>query len=253
MNGHVLIITSCVRPFASHVDLKDVGLRESLHQDALTRWIIESAFTHIVVCDNSAYMYPAELAGKADEIGKKLEILSFQANKDAALKYGKGYGEGELIAYVFEHSRLLSDADSFFKVTGKLYIDNQAVYVERLLRQSYSGVDFVFNHPAVPFYQHPALVYTDFYFARKQSFQEFLLHSYLQVRDAEGIYLEHVYYQELRKHLGSGKQIKVETMYPVPVKSGRMGSTNNVYGKGRYWYVMKNLLLKSPLVGHLYQ
>ena len=37
---------------------------------------------------------------------------------------GKGFGEGEILEYVYTHSRLLRLTDTFYKVTGGLFVRN---------------------------------------------------------------------------------------------------------------------------------
>lgn len=248
-----MVITSCIHPFSQQVSLTDVTIREKLHLQALLRWLTEGKINDIVICDNSAYKYPEEFIQIADENGKNLEILSFQADKAPTAAYGKGYGEGELMGYVFEHSRLMHDADYFFKITGKLYIGNHAEYLDQLLDSPNNRPDFIFNHPANYFFHPVQLVYTDFYLASKASFARFLSDVYKQVRDAEGIYLEHVFLSHLKKEAAFGSSFEVQTMYPVPVKSGQMGSTDNQYGKSKFWYFIKNLILRSPLVVPLFE
>lgn len=225
MNESCLIITSCIYPFSSFVELKDPHERELLHISALERWIIESSFKSIIICDNSNYVYSNEFVVLAQSKNKHLEILSFKGDHEKGLKYGKGFGEGELMKYVILNSSIIKNYTSFFKVTGKLFIENH------FLINNIKHSDFVFSFPILLFISKKGidLVNTTFYYARIESFKFHLLNAYLEVRDDEGIYLEHVYASYLKKL--KNKKIIIKPMIPIPEVMGKSGSTGDFYFK----------------------
>src|SRR5690349_1596474 len=103
MKKSCLIITSCIYPFSTFVDLKDPKEREALHISSLRKWLNESSFKKIIICDNSNYIYSNYFIEEALSLDKKLEILSFKGSPQEVYNFGKGYGEGELIKYIFNN------------------------------------------------------------------------------------------------------------------------------------------------------
>ena len=93
------------------------------------RPLIESeAFSKIIFAENSNYggdIFEG-LQQRAEEHQTQLEYLSFQGDAEQAGIHGKGYGEGEIMRYVFQHSELLKNEPYFVKMTGRLQIDNIA-------------------------------------------------------------------------------------------------------------------------------
>lgn len=248
MSTSCLIITSCVNPFSSFVAIKDVSERELLHIRALKRWLTESSFVSVIICDNSNYVYSEDLSQLALDNGKKLEILSFSGNKDKGLQFGKGFGEGELMKYIMINSDLIKKYDSFFKVTGKLFVENIS------LMNDVNNSDFVFSIPIKYFYmkQNVDLVYTNFYYAKIKSFELYLMNAYLDVRDNQGVYLEHVYANVLRKCKKQDKYLKVLPMIPLPILSGKSGSTGEDYKTQRTTKdKIRDLLLSTFLIKKL--
>lgn len=234
-----LIITSCIYPFSSFVKLTNPEEREILHIEALKRWILESNFEAIIICDNSNYSYSDELVVLAKSKGKTLEILSFEGDKIKSERYGKGYGEGEIMKYVLKNSSLINNYESFCKVTGKLFIKNSNKYL------GFKKIDFAFDFSYNFLWNKEKVdcVYTNFYYANLSMFKFFLEDEYLKVRDDEGFFLEHVYASALNK----GVDIKL--MPILPIISGVSGSSGSSYSYRRLWLVsVKYLLLLTPFV-----
>jgi len=221
-----LIITSCIKPFSSFVELKNPVERELLHISALKRWIIESNFKSIIICDNSNYVYAKEFQELALQNNKELEILAFTGNHQKGLEYGKGYGEGELMKYVLETSEIIKKCDSFFKVTGKLFVENYLFINNNKIK----NCDFIFPIPIINVFSKREinLVHTTFYYAKVKIFKLHLINAYLKVRDNEGIYLEHVYFNSL-KNIKSNNNLSFRPMTPMPLVTGVSGSTGDFY------------------------
>lgn len=227
MNQSCLIITSCIKPFSSFVELKDPIERELLHISALKRWILESNFKSIIICDNSNYVYTKEFQELASKNNKELEILAFNGNQEKGLEHGKGYGEGELMEYVMRTSQIIKNYDSFFKVTGKLFVEN-CLLINNI--NNIKNSDFIFSIPIINIFSKRkiSLVHTTFYYAKVEAFMLHLKDAYLKVRDNEGIYLEHVYFNSL-KNIKSNSKLSISPMIPMPIVTGVSGSTGDFY------------------------
>jgi hypothetical protein len=225
MSEICLIISSYIYPFSDFVKIQNSLERENLHILALEKWINESDFKDIIICDNSNYVYSDKFVELSRLKGKRLEILHFSADKGKGFEFGKGFGEGELMNYIFMNSKLLTYNRAFFKVTGKLFIKNYLAIKKEI------NSDFVFSAPLILACSTPnhTLVYTYFYYARVDSFKKYLLKSYLGVRDRQGIYLEHIYYTFLKKAQVDNKNVSLKFMSHQPIVQGVSGSTGKNY------------------------
>ena len=242
MNSTCLIITSCIYPFSSFVELKNPDEREAMHIFALEKWINESHFKSIIICDNSNYVYGNEFIKLALSKGKVLEILSFEGDKEKTLLYGKGYGEGEIMQYIYLKSDLILKHESFFKVTGKLFVSNSSAYSVK------SNFDFMFSYPINFIFTRDDLdlVFTNFYYAKTKSYQLFLEKAYLKVRDDQGVFLEHVFAKVLKQL--KKEKVQIGTLFPVPIIVGVGGSDGTAYVTNQTKNFIKNLLLQTSLI-----
>ena len=122
----VLLITATILPQERRfVRIKNPEERLDQYMDSLKFYIINTNIRKIVFCDNSGYGFnKEELYLLADRNHKEVEIIQFIGDKNSIEKYGKGYGEGELVKYALENSRLLEETDYFIKVTGRIKVRN---------------------------------------------------------------------------------------------------------------------------------
>ncbi|MBV8887332.1 MAG: hypothetical protein JO235_25510 [Chroococcidiopsidaceae cyanobacterium CP_BM_RX_35] len=154
-----------------------------------------------------------------------------------SLEYGKGWGEGEIIEYAINHSKILNKSTRFYKVTGRLFVENftqiHATYTKypNLFRlKEYQEEDnllslssillltkwninrYLFSQPHSNFVLRKLnklkvayfekLVYTEFFKADVNFFKKNLLKSYKRVNERQNYFLEHVYYDDLiKKHM----------------------------------------------------
>lgn len=198
--------------------LRDEKERLKQYKDSIQSVLCSGAFSKVVFCENSNYgigdmTYLKDIAGENDV---ELELLSFQGNEDKACIHGKGYGEGEIMDYVFSHSKLIGTEDYFVKITGRLKIDNMKDIVSRMKRQrTYFNIP---NRTIRNFYD------TRIYGMPVGQFKEYFLHSYEQVMDEQKIFLETVYTRLLLEH-----NIKVRNFPRYPRIVGVSGSVGVVY------------------------
>lgn len=79
----------------------------------------------IIFCENNI-KFPFDfndLISICNSKGTKLEILRFDSSKQDKYK-GYGFLEHNILKYVFENSKFLLKHKNFFKVTGRLFIEN---------------------------------------------------------------------------------------------------------------------------------
>lgn len=120
-----LVVTSAVRTTDRYLVVKDHDTRLAQLVCGLLCWITRSRVRSIVLCDNTMPDAPfAALRSLAARHGKRLEVLLFAGDRDRVARYGKGYGEGEILRHVLEHSALVREARAFYKITGRVFVEN---------------------------------------------------------------------------------------------------------------------------------
>lgn len=118
-----LLITSYINADqSSTVNLKDHNARLSLTIEGISHWLKLNPSLNIVVCDGSNS--DQSLLIKKLFPTSQIEWIYFQNNHALVEKYGKGFGEGEIIEYALNHSKTLMLNDCFMKCTGKLWVPN---------------------------------------------------------------------------------------------------------------------------------
>ncbi|MDE7446839.1 MAG: hypothetical protein K2N15_14220 [Lachnospiraceae bacterium] len=209
------IITGTIKPSAQmgQLAVRDEEERLKQYTEGLKSLLNVRAFSKLVFCENSNYGVEKLyfLTEIAKDKGIDLELLSFQGDTKNVCIHGKGYGEGEIMEYVFSNSRLISGETYFVKVTGRLKVDNGRELVSRLLEsRTYFNIP---NRTIKNFYD------TRIYGMPIQQFKDFFLHAYHQVMDEQGIFLEIVYTKILQDN-----GIKVYNFPRYPRIKGISGS-----------------------------
>ena len=218
------------------VRIKNPEERLDQYMDSLKFYIINTNIRKIVFCDNSGYGFnKEELYLLADRNHKEVEIIQFIGDKNSIEKYGKGYGEGELVKYALENSRLLEETDYFIKVTGRLKVRNINIIKNKI------DLNKIYFNKNVGEHQ---LMDTVIYCIPKKIYIRYFMNAYKQVCDSEGRYIEQVF-----KDIIYSKDLKIYNTPSYPFIEGFSGSTGDKYqkniGKERKIY---NLLSKWNLL-----
>lgn len=227
------VITGTIRPDArvGGLVLRDEQERLKQYESSIRAAIGSGAFHKIIFCENSGFGTDRmeALTGEAESAGIQLELLSFHGNVEQVSVHGKGYGEGEIMAYVFSHSRIAGTETYFVKLTGRLVVDNMKKIVSRMvLRNTYFNIP---NRTIRDIYD------TRLYAMPVRQFQEFFMNCYDRVMDAEGIYLETVYTQILKEHA-----IDVHNFPRYPRITGVSGSGGLTYSYTEWKCRIKDVL-----------
>lgn len=235
MDTDTLVITSCLQPASDvpFLSITDSNIRLKQLCCSILSWASEPAIKKIILCDNSDPKYDfAPLREVLDQHGKQSEVLLFEGSFAKVVSQGKGYGEGEIMNYVFENSELISSSDSFYKSTGRLYIRNFD-HLHQMHKQSRR----VFENPISSgrrFAKKLAIVVntlsrhgvgrvgTVFYKCDVPFFKGQLLERYYLVNDGQRFTLEHSYFQPLIRHGFSVFKDK-------PLIVGHSGTTGRLY------------------------
>lgn len=216
----LLILTGTICPSSKtgFLELRDEAERLKQYEESICFFIESGAFSKIIFCENSNYGTDrlSYLQEKAKENQVQLELLSFCGDTEQVNVHGKGFGEGEIMQYVFENSRLLSGERTFVKITGRMKVNNIADIVCRLKENN-----CYFN---IPNRTHREMYDTRIYAMPTEVFKQHFMEKYTEVMDEEGWYLEKVYTAVLKQ-----KKLPVKNFPKYPRIIGMSASTGYSY------------------------
>jgi hypothetical protein len=228
-----ILLTSAVTATAPFTKITDPSKRAAATVRALSKWMALCKDTDFVLCDGSGYDLTRDLEGWPAIDRSRIEVLTFENDRDQVGLKGKGHGEGEIIRYALSNSATLKSAASFAKCTGKLWVDNYGS-----CRKVYNGIAG-FSHFG---FLKLIAIDTRFFIVQKDFFEAHLMLSYIWCDDSRGRYLENVYLDSLsgidRKHW----------MLPVyPRIRGLSGTSGEEYGTNTLKRAGKNLAIRLLL------
>lgn len=233
----VLIITSTVNVNSCLTVLIDPEVRLKQYIDSVLFYLQSKRINKIIMCDNSLFDYSQikVINDQAVLSGKKIEFLNFEGDLNKIQEFGKGYGEGEILQYVFKNSILIrEDEYCFLKVTGRLKLSN----VDSIL--NYFQPEENYFQPAIlNLFAKSFKVDTRFYQLSKATFISFFMDSYKLVNDKNGFFLEHVYFKKLNE-----KKVKYKPFNQLPFFIGISGSTGITYEFSKLSFLKKTIFFK---------
>lgn len=99
--------------------------RLAQYESAIERYITSSAFTHICFAENSGYPFNEDyFQSLAKENGKVFEFVRCPIHKSETIQHGKSYGEAAIIQDALSISKLLVQAETIYKMTGRIFLRN---------------------------------------------------------------------------------------------------------------------------------
>lgn len=235
-NKETLLLTASVDPSVSntpHTSIVDPVQRQKDYLQNLELILKSKAFDQIVFCENTNYSLNLKnIKNIANENRVELEFLSFLGSPLKIEEQGKGYGEGEIIKYALRNSKLLKNSGHFYKITGRIKIDN----LKQIVASTKDDNVFLRYQKGMP------LVDTRFFKCEVEFYKTYLLNAYNNSNDSKGIYLEHTFYNALKDL----KKIEVFKIYPK--YNALSGSTGVSYRKGWFKYLAYQIMLKVGIL-----
>lgn len=212
-----IVMTATFRaPFTPHLVVRDEGTRIQQYMCALVSWARTRRVRRIVLGENSNTRFDfSRVIRHLETAGKEVELLVFDGNRESP-RFGKGFGEGEILEHICAHSRLLRMTDAFYKITGRLFVRNfdlvsDATESQHAFRRKYAK-------PPV----RPPKVDTTFFKCGLDLFESRLLRAYRHVDDSQRIFIEHVYFNLLCETDAGGFALGPELV-------GQQASTGKLY------------------------
>jgi hypothetical protein len=184
-----LLITSSVHVSAPETKIVDSNERISLTLFYLDLWVAKFPNLKIILCDGSGFDFSGHI--RNDDRYKNIESISFKNNSTKVSEFGKGYGEGEIINFALENSKLLEHSNAFAKITSKMWVKNFRQCAD-IWRTNFLGMPMLSVSDDFSSVQLDRID-TRFWITDTKFFKEFFSQAYLNVRDSEGYFLEHAF------------------------------------------------------------
>lgn len=241
----ILIITATINPPAQdYLKVNNTGERLSQYKESLNFFISSGAFQKIIFCDNSGYLIDNDVLKEEKEIalndGISLEILSFIGNHEKVKEQGKGYGEGEIMEYILKESKILSKEDYFFKVTGRLKVEN----IERIVNKSKSVIKDGICLINVPNHTMHEIYDTRFYGMPVSMYENDFLKAYENVDDQNNLFLETVFTKIIREN-----NLRHRNFPLYPRITGKSGTSGGEYVYTEWKCKIKDIMSKLNYYG----
>ncbi len=179
---------------SANVRVSDHERRLEYTLEGIGEWVARVPELRIVVCDGSNVDLTSTIREKWPT--STIEVLHFQNNEKKVARFGKGFGEGQIIMFALKKSQLLRQAPVFMKCTGKLWVENFHEVLANIRRTN----GFMIRWRADEHGQRkPFWVDTRFFVVEKTFFRKHLASAYRDVDIRAGHYIEHVYAERLGK------------------------------------------------------
>lgn len=204
--GPVILLSACINPQGmSLTALQDQEQRKQQYIDSI-RYYLENTAYPIVVCENSGVGF-GDIFAKEVSSGR-LEILCFEGN-DFDRSLGKGYGEAEILKYIYDNSQLVKECSCTIKITGRVKIPNLYYVLEQMYRvkkADYVICDANFHLSAAP--SRLIVAVRDFYPKYFFPYTE-------EINDSCGVPFEKVLAKAIREAKKDGVYHSLFKRYPI--------------------------------------
>lgn len=229
----VLLITGCISPNSQipQLVLKNSDMRRKQYIDSIKYYIRYAKINNIIYCDNSGACPEQELKELANKYGKSFEWLSFYGDIAKTVRYGKGFGECEIVNYALQNSQLIEQCKYLVKVTGRLIIKNLNILLALNRRKIYfcpnkTEDDRLYINTRI--YMMPIKSY-DLYFQKAMNY----------VDDINNVYLEHAFGICIKNN-----NVPFKKFIFMPWVEGVSGSTGREYKPSIISYLKDDLKLR---------
>lgn len=185
-----VLLTSSVVVHDTGVALQDTDERLRLTLDSVGEWLRVAPELQLVICDGSGFDFSEPVRQRYPSAS--VECLFFQNDAQAVRRFGRGYGEGEIVRHAIEYSHLIAHAGCFVKCSAKLWVENyRDCLAEWDGHLCLKGVFLDAFSPVKP----TTLAYIDtrFYIAQVQVYRELLLEAHTRVNKDQNYGLEEAF------------------------------------------------------------
>lgn len=225
-----------------HNNHTDPNLRLEETKSALSNIAQKGYFKEIVIVDGSnCDILTTKEIDYYKKKGITIEQLSFKQNGDLVNKFGKGNGEMQITNYMVDNSKLVNEAQGFYKLTARYFFDNFEEVITDI--HEFENVFYFYYPPLLRNYK--SFISTIFYkttlnFYKKNIYNSMHMHS----KSTSGL-LESVFFQNLK---GIPKK-SIATTFPI--YSGTSGTTGKKMMNRHY--ALRNACSKMKLMAYSFK
>jgi len=231
-----LLLTSSVIAHDTGVALKDTAARIHLALESVSQWLKIDPKLEIVLCDGSSYDFSSIVVEKFPSA--QIECLNFENNQNLVKKFGRGYGEGEIVRYALRHSQFIDRAGCFAKCTSKLWVDNYLECLkswngELLCKGVFLNVFSAFKNTVF------AYIDTRFYIISCSVYKKYFENAHLHIQGEQGKSLEDCFHDIFIENNIQHSLFNVAT-----VINGVGGGTGKYYKNSTHRKIKEKLRIK---------
>jgi hypothetical protein len=233
-----VLLTSSVIAHDRGVALKDTDERIRLALESIEQWLKIDPTLCLVLCDGSSYDFSTIVTERFPS--SNIECLYFENDQELVKKYGRGFGEGEIVRYAVENSKSITVSGCFTKCTSKLWVENYKECLEEwngnlLLKGVFENVFSIIKETKLSY------IDTRFYITSTEFYKKFFQNAHNQVNVNSGHGLENCFFDNLVKY-----KINHALLKTPPVISG-VGGGIGIYYKNSLKRRLKEIL-RSKIV-----
>jgi len=218
-----LLLTSSVIPTDLSGNLNDPSVRMMHTIESISEWLKIDKNIRIVICDGSGFDFSNTV--KINFPSANIECILFDNDAQQIKKHGKGYGEGEIIRYAIEHSKLINESEVFIKCTAKLWVANfdQCLlqWNNQFMCSAYFANVFSYKKTTLKF------VDTRFYISKKDYYLKHFSVAHTQLGNTVGRSIEDAFLDVIRQ-----EKMKHIFFRTPPVICGVGGGSGKYYKSG---------------------
>lgn len=216
-----ILLTSSVVAYDTGVHLQNTSTRLHHTLESLEHWLSMYPKLPIVICDGSSFDFASHIREHFPHT--HIECLHFENNQNLVRRYGRGYGEGEIIKFALLNSKTIATHGCFAKCSSKLWVNNFEECTrfwngELLCKAVFK--DAFSTHKKT----HFSYVDTRFYIAGKTFYEQYLIDAHHNIDVNMGHGLEECFRDVFLQHHFLRKLLPI-----YPTISGVGGGTGKYY------------------------
>ena len=189
-----LLLTSSIIAHDNGVKLKNTDARLEHTVEGIAHWLKLDPSLSIVICDGSDYDLQNQLTKEFPNT--LIECLHFENDQELVRAFGRGYGEGEIIRYALQNSKLINESGNFMKCSSKLWVEKFRACSaywngEFLCKGVFSNVFTILKKTKFDY------IDTRFYFCSKSFYEKYLLEVHRSINAEAGRSLEECFHEAI--------------------------------------------------------
>ena len=204
------------------LEMRSAAERRIAAKGALYFWVSQGVQKIILADATGSNLLSKSEVKEICLLGASCEQISYEQNSDEVASKGKGYGEGQLIQFALDNSRLLTDEEYFFKSTGKTYVRNFHDIYDLICEAKAASLFWKYLGDGT---STKPWAECKFYFSSREFANKHLINAYSQSDDFERGACEYFIFQMLNRTLRTVNALR-------PQISGFAGGTGMQYFDG---------------------